>query len=163
MATLDEFIRTVESKISGMRKFDSTVAFTELSKNVMSMPDEYMNVYSKGALINLCLDIELRRLSSGAYGVQNLVSDLMKKYGKHKPFDDDDLFNEIFELAGHPEIRDFIERYIEGTQELPLKEKLQQVGLDLDTETGKNIGNENRDRSPDAAARELDWSMTIAP
>jgi hypothetical protein len=30
-----------------------------------------------------------------------------------------------------------MEKHIEGTAELPLKEKLQQVGLDLDTETGK--------------------------
>jgi predicted metalloprotease with PDZ domain len=136
MRSLDEFIRTVEGKISGMKKFDNSVSFTELSKNVMSMPDEYMNVYSKGALINLCLDIELRRLSDGAFGVQNLVSDLMKKYGKDKPFNDDDLFDDIYEITGYPETKTFIEKHIEGTEELPLKETLRQVGLDLDTETG---------------------------
>lgn len=137
MVTLDEFIRTVESKIAGMKKFGNAVSFTELSKNVMSMPDEYMNVYAKGALVNLCLDIELRRSSNGAYGVQNLVADLMKKYGKDKPFNDDELFDDIYEIAGDPELPAFVEEYIEGTQELPLKETLRQVGLDLDTETGK--------------------------
>lgn len=135
--TLDEFIRTVESKIAGMNKFDNSVSFTELSRNVLSMPDEYMNVYSKGALINLCLDIELRRLGDGAYGVQSLVSDLMKMYGKDKPFNDGELFDDIYEITGYPEIRTFIEKHIEGTEELPLKETLQQVGLSLDVETGK--------------------------
>jgi len=137
MVSQDEFIRTIESKISGMNKFKNAVSFTEFSKNVMSMPDEYMNVYSKGPLINLCLDIELRRLSNGAYGVQNLVLDLMKKYGKDKPFNDDDLFNDIYKITGYLEIKTFIEKYIEGSDELPLKEKLQQVGLNLDIETGK--------------------------
>src|SRR5690606_28667604 len=33
MRSLDEFIRTVEGKISGMKKFDNSVSFTELSKN----------------------------------------------------------------------------------------------------------------------------------
>lgn len=137
LVTLDEFIRTVESKISGMNKFDNTVSFTEFSKNIMSMPDQYMNVYSKGPLINLCLDIELLTLSNGAYGVQNLVVDLTKKYGKSKPFNDDDLFNDIVEITGYPEIETFIAKYIKGTDELPLKEKLQRVGLNLDIETGK--------------------------
>jgi predicted metalloprotease with PDZ domain len=137
MVTVDEFIRTIESKISGMKKFKNTVSFTEFSKNVMSMPNEYMNVYSKGPLINLCLDIELRRLSNGDYGVQNLVVDLMKKYGKDKPFNDNDLFNDIVEITAYPEIKTFIEKHIKGTDELPLKETLQQVGLNLDIETGK--------------------------
>lgn len=137
MVTLEEFFRVVESKIAGMRKFTNSVSFTELSRNVLSMPDEYMNVYYKGALINLCLDIELRRLSNGAYGVQDLVSDLMKKYGKDKPFNDDDLFDDIYEITGYPEVRAFIERHVEGTHELPLREKLQQVGLSLDMETGR--------------------------
>jgi len=137
MEPLKQFIHVVESKISGMKKFNNTVSFTELSKNVMKMPDEYMNVYSKGPLINLCLDIELRDLSHGAYGVQNLVSDLMNKYGKDKPFNDDDLFNDIYEITGYSEIKTFIEKYIEGTDELPLKEELLKVGLDLDNETGK--------------------------
>lgn len=137
MKTLEQFIPVVESKISGMKKFDNTISFTELRRNIIEMHDEYMNVYYKGALINLCLDIELRNLSHGAYGVQNLVSDLMNKYGKDKPFNDDDLFNDIYEITGYSELKPFIENYIDGTQKLPLEEKLQKVGFDLNNETGE--------------------------
>lgn len=137
METLDKFIHVIESKISGMKRFNNTVSFTQLSRNVMEMPDEYMNVYSKGPLINLCLDIKLRELSNGTYGVQNLVSDLMKRYGKDKPFIDDELFNDIYEITGYPEIKTFIEKYIEGNKELPLKDELQKMGLNLDNESGK--------------------------
>lgn len=137
LESLEQFIHGVERKITGMKKFDNTIPFTELSRNIINLPDEYMNVYSKGALINLCLDIELRDLSNGAYGVQNLVSDLMSKYGKDKPFNDDDLFNDIYEITGYSEIKLFIKDYIDGSKELPLKEDLQKVGFDLDHETGK--------------------------
>ena len=137
METLEQFIHVVESKISGMKKFNNKISFTELSRNVLEMPDEYMNVYYKGPLINLCLDIELRDLSHGAYGVQNLVSDLMNKYGKDKPFNDDDLFKDIYEITGYSEIKSFIKNYIDGAQELPLKEELKKVGFDLNNETGK--------------------------
>lgn len=69
--------------------------------------------------------------------VQDLVSDLMLKYGKDKPFHDDDLFNDIYEITGFPEIKTFVNQYIEGTEALPLKVTLQKVGLNLDVETGK--------------------------
>jgi predicted metalloprotease with PDZ domain len=96
-----------------------------------------MNVYYKGALTNLCLDIQLREISNGAYGVQNLVSDLTNRYGKDKPFHDEDLFNDIYEITRSSDIKLFIEKYINGTEELPLKEMLLKVGFDLDSETGK--------------------------
>jgi predicted metalloprotease with PDZ domain len=137
MNTLEEFLHAIESKISGMKTFNPFLSFTEMSRNVLEWPDEYMNVYYKGALINLCLDIKLREISNGAYGVQNLVSDLTNRYGKDKPFQDDDLFNDIYEITRSSDIKLFIEKYINGTEELPLKEMLLKVGFDLDSETGK--------------------------
>ena len=55
---------------------------------------EYGNVYEKGALIGLCLDIELRRLSKGAYGLVNLMEDLSKRYGNEEPFKDKAIIQE---------------------------------------------------------------------
>jgi predicted metalloprotease with PDZ domain len=137
MQDLDEFIKVIEGKISKMKQFENAVSIIDLSLNPMEMPEEYMNVYFKGALINLCLDIQLRDLSNGIYGVQDLVAELLNKYGKDKPFEDDELFNDIIEITGHPEIGDFIDNYIAGNQELPLKENLLKVGFDLNDETGK--------------------------
>jgi predicted metalloprotease with PDZ domain len=137
MQSLDEFIEVIESKISKMNQFKNVVSITQLSLHVMEMPDEYMNVYFKGALINLCLDIQLRELSKGTYGVQDLVLELINKYGKDKPFEDAELFDEIIEITGYPEIRDFIDNYIRGNRPIPLKEDLLKVGLHLDVETGE--------------------------
>ena len=53
MESLDEFLRVLEQKVSAMKEYSNELPFTEFSKNVMDMPDEYMNVYFKGALINL--------------------------------------------------------------------------------------------------------------
>lgn len=136
MESMDQFIHVIESKISGMKKFDNSISFTNMSRNILETPDEYMNVYFKGALINLCLDIELRALSQGSYGVQDLVADLMNKYGKDRPFNDDDLFDDIYEITGYSELKPFVESCIEGTEELPLKEMLCKVGLELNEENG---------------------------
>ena len=137
MESLDEFIKVLEHKISSMKAYSNDMPFTAFSKHVMDMPDDYMNVYFKGTLINLCLDIRLRELSNGTYGVQDLIADLLNKYGKDKPFEDDGLFKEIYTVTGFPELEDFVKKYIAGTEPLPLKEVLLKVGFHYDEKTGK--------------------------
>ena len=76
----------------------------------------------------MCLDIKLRQLSEGKYGLQNLVADLSKKYGKAKPFEDAKLFDEITALT-KPEIGEFLRKYVGGPERLPLKEIFGLVGI----------------------------------
>lgn len=135
--TLPDFVKTLERKIKAMQEYDNTIPLTELSADAMNRQDQYYNVYLKGALLNLCLDIELRELSKGAYGVQNLVFDLIQEYGRDKPFADDDLFGEIVKTTGFPKVDGFIDRYISGSDPLPLEEQLHKVGFDLDRDSGQ--------------------------
>lgn len=129
-----EFFKTVEEKIKYMNRFKPDLAMTDLSLHPMEKQDQYYNVYLKGALINLCLDIKLRELSGGEYGAKDLVLDLMAHY-RGKPFEDNKLFSEIAIVSGFPELKEFTTKYIEGTEALPLEELLLKVGLKL--ENGK--------------------------
>lgn len=124
-----DFFDALQEKLGDLDNFNDTVPFTKMSKGVLGKyANEYMNVYSKGALIGLCIDIKLRQLSAGKYGVQNLMVDLAKKYGKSKPFKDEDLFKEITKLT-YPEIGEFLEKYVSGNQPLPLVEIFNLVGI----------------------------------
>lgn len=124
-----EFTQKLDGKINGMKSFIDTIALTDLSLSSFTRQDQYLNIYEKGALACLCMDIRLRELSAGKYGVQNLVQDLMGVYGKNKPFKDNELFDKIVQLSGQKEIRDFIQRYLEGKESLPLKEYFEKVGF----------------------------------
>ncbi|AZB10733.1 peptidase M61 [Chryseobacterium sp. G0162] len=136
MVSLEDFEKTLEEKIKGMKEFDDQLSFTEISKNAMARQDQYMNFYEKGPLLGLCLDIRLRELSGGKMGTQDLMLQLMKKYGEGKYFNDDDLFDEITKMT-YPEIRTFFNNFIEGTQPVPIKEYLAKVGFTYDENTGK--------------------------
>lgn len=133
--SLAEFVRQIEEKIKAMKEFDPDIALTKLSSNAMQMQDQYYNVYLKGALVNLCLDIQLNALSEGRYNAKQLVFDLIQKYGRDRPFKDDALFEEIVSITGYQEISTFIDNYMGGTKALPLKAQLLSVGLALDVET----------------------------
>lgn len=124
------YLSMLREKVMVMKnQFKDNLSFTEMSANVLDKyKEEYSNVYNKGALIGLCLDIKLRELSKGKYGTQNLMRDLAKTYGKDKAFKDDELFDKITELT-YPEIRQFFAKYVEGPEPLPLADILNSVGI----------------------------------
>jgi predicted metalloprotease with PDZ domain len=135
LINLDDYLAVLQDKIGGSARYNDTVPFTTMSLGVLDKyKDDYGNVYEKGALIGLCLDIQLRSLSDGKYGIQNLMADLSKKYGKNKPFKDGELFDEITRLT-YPEIGTFLKTCVGGSNPLPIKDVVQLVGLSYDSET----------------------------
>lgn len=117
-----------------------TLPFTVMSKFALDKyKKQYNNVYEKGALIGMCLDIQLRYYSNGKYGTQELMKDLAKQYGKTKSFNDDDLFNDIEKLT-YKEIRYFLDNYVAGNKPLPYKDIFAMVGLNyVDKVTSEQI------------------------
>jgi predicted metalloprotease with PDZ domain len=126
----DDFFNVMIDKMQNSREnFNDTLPFTVMSKYVLDKyKKEYGNVYEKGALIGMCLDIMLRYYSNGNYGTQEMMRDLAKQYGKNKSFNDDDLFNDIEKLS-YKEIRYFLNNYVAGNKALPYKETFAMVGL----------------------------------
>lgn len=136
---LEQYMEVLLSKIKNAGRYNDALPFTELSEKCLKEHKaQYGNVYQKGALIGLCLDIELRNLSSGKFGIQQLMNELSNKYGKDIAFKDNELFDVITDLT-FPEIRDFFGKYVEGSEELPLVDLLDLVGL---TYTPKSIRKE---------------------
>lgn len=128
--TLEDFLAVMRGKMVNAGEYDEFLSFTAMSKGALDKhEDQYANVYQKGALIGMCLDIRLRQLSDGKYGTQDMMRDLSKKYGKDKSFVDDSLFSDIVKLT-YPEIQDFFNRYVIGSEDLPYKELFAAVGID---------------------------------
>ena len=138
--SLPDYLQVIESKIAGSKGYNDSIPFTVMSEGCLKKyKSQYNNVYQKGALIGLCLDIQLRYLSNGKYGLQELMADLSKTYGKNKSFKDEELFDQIVKLT-YPEIGDFFKNYVEGNKPLPLKETLRLVGIGYGTTSlEKNI------------------------
>lgn len=129
LITREQYLGVLTNKMTVADNFLDDVPFTEISKFTLDKyQDQYYNVYMKGALIGMCLDIKLRKLSGGKYGMQNLMADLSKKFGKDQAFEDDQLFAEIEKLT-YPEIGEFFKRYVAGTEKLPFDEVFALVGV----------------------------------
>jgi predicted metalloprotease with PDZ domain len=125
-----EFYGRIAEKIENAKKMDDTMPFTTMSTNVLVKPykDQYLNVYEKGALIGMCIDIIIREKSNGTKGVLDLMQKLSKEYGVSKAFNDDELFAKITELT-YPEVGDFLKTYVSGSTPIPYETYLAKVGI----------------------------------
>lgn len=160
----DEFYGKIMEKITTAAGLDDTMSFTMMSENVLDEPyaSNYFNVYQKGALIGMCLDILIREESDGQRGILSVMKELSEKYGVDKPFDDEKIMDEIVAMT-YPSVGAFFEKHVVGGTPIDYMEYFSKVGLGVnelmvetnyiqnagtmivrgDKETGNIVFNEN--------------------
>ncbi|WP_025740198.1 M61 family metallopeptidase [Aquimarina pacifica] len=130
-----EFYDKIMSKIQSSKGFDDTMSFTVMSENILEQPyaSNYVNVYEKGALIGMCIDILMRKESKGNRGILSLMKELSMKYGKNKPFDDDKIIAEITEMT-YPSVGEFLKTHVEGKTPIDYETFFKTVDLIMQSE-----------------------------
>lgn len=125
-----DFLDRMSEKIAHAAQMNDKMPFTKMSANVLEKPykDQYLNVYEKGALIGMCLDIIIREKSGGQRGVLDMMRKLSNQYGMHKPFDDAGLFAEIRRIT-YPEVGDFLDKYVAGETPIPYADYFAKMGV----------------------------------
>jgi predicted metalloprotease with PDZ domain len=128
----DAFYEKMLGKIQAASGMNDEMSFTTMSENVIDEPyaSNFYNVYMKGALINMCLDIIMRDQSDNERSMISLMRTLSEKYGEDRPFEDDALFDEITEMT-YPEIGEFLQTHVVGTTPINYDDYFNRVGLTL--------------------------------
>ena len=78
----------------------------------------------------MCIDILIRKETNGERGILWLMKELSNKYGKQKPFDDDQLFDEIISMS-FPSVGKFIKDHIDGEIPINYNDFFELLGLEL--------------------------------
>ncbi len=130
MISQEDFLQRMGKKIQNSQStYHDDLSFTKMSDKVLGKhASQFANVYEKGALIGMCIDIELHRLSKGSYGVVDMMEDLSKRFGSKQPFRDKKLFQEIEKMT-YPEIRQFLEKYVQGGTPIPYGQFFDKMGI----------------------------------
>ena len=113
-------------------------AWDVLYKPEPNGPNASISYYSKGALVALALDLELRRRSSAS--LDDVVRELWRRYGSTGIGVPEDGFEQLAEEVSGVSLGEFFARAIRGTEDLPLAELLAEFGvaLELRPQTGPN-------------------------
>ena len=132
MISESEFYNNMVRKILISKRLNDTMSFTEMSENITEAPyaRNFYNVYMKGALMGMCIDILMREGSRGERSMLSLMKELSKQYGKNKPFNDDSIIEEIIAMT-YPSIGDFFRTHVEGSTPINYQEYFDKVGLKI--------------------------------
>ncbi|WP_298343261.1 peptidase M61 [uncultured Algibacter sp.] len=127
-----DFYNKILGKIKASKKLNDAMSFTIMSENVLKAPykDQYLNVYQKGALIGMCIDILIREASNGNRGILSLMKELSNKYGKNKPFEDDKLIEEITAMT-YPSVGEFLNTHVVGDIPIDYNVFFDKAGLEI--------------------------------
>ncbi len=126
--SLTEYLNILKTKLNINDHYDQTIPLTTLGVRATDLQVQYGNIYNKGAIVSGLLDIKLLELSNGKKGLREVINELAKKYGPKKSFNEQTFFDDFVKLT-YPQIKDFFDKYIKGTEPLPIKEYYDKIGI----------------------------------
>lgn len=138
-------------------------AWTKFYKQDENASNAIVSYYSKGAMIALALDLELRLETGGQYSLDDVMRALWREHGDGTRGLDEEGFQPLCEAVTGVELGDFLARAVDGTEAPPLTELLAAHGVTYDLRPAQS----DRDRGggpvkdADAAARRPELGASI--
>jgi predicted metalloprotease with PDZ domain len=133
LKTPEQYLQTVVTKMRVDRAaFDTSYSLRELALTSYSDSGQkqYANIYQRGAVTAGLLDLRLLDLSEGRQGLRDLILELTHKYGKRRAFPESTFVDTLVAMTD-PRIRDFFDRYVWGSEHLPVGEYYEKLGIRL--------------------------------
>ena len=136
-----DYLNYLSDKINKSQDYSSDYSLVRISKEWSTDEGnkQYGNIYQLGALTAAMLDLKLLDLSDGKKGLREVYLELISSYGKDKPFDNNELFDEFVQMT-YPQISQFIENHIKNNTAFNFQELLGVIGVTY-IEQRRNIDN----------------------
>ncbi|NMM47757.1 M61 family metallopeptidase [Marinigracilibium pacificum] len=124
------YLNYLSEKVTNSENYSSEYSLIRISSDWSTDEGnkQYGNIYQLGPLTAAMLDFKLLELSNGEKGLRNVYLDLIKKYGKDNPFDNELFFDNLLAIT-YPEISDFIERHIKKNTPFDFENDLAPFGI----------------------------------
>ncbi|MDC0834123.1 peptidase M61 [Leptolyngbya valderiana BDU 20041] len=112
-------------------------AWIKLYRRDANSDNSQISYYLKGELVSLMLDLTIRQKSDNTRSIDDVMKQVWQQFGKDEIGYTPEQLQEAFEFVAGCQLDNFFDRYIHGTEELPLAEFLEPFGLSLKTDTDK--------------------------
>ena len=141
---LELLAKTVSNVLRGSGRGKQSVAessfdaWTKFYRQDENAPNALVSYYAKGALIALALDLQLRAGSEGRKSLDDVMRLLWQAHGQSGiGVAEDGIFAAVREVGGGtlgPRLARWLEKTVEGTEDLPLARLLKGFGVDYHAE-----------------------------
>ncbi len=96
-----------------------------------------ISYYLKGDLVGTCLDLEIRRRTGNQFSLDTVLQRLYDRYGQKGIGFPESVYQDTVEEVSNSSFQDFFEKYIYGTEPIPVDEALLAAGLRIDRQYAK--------------------------
>ena len=126
--------------------FDAWVKFGSAPDDVNSE----VSFYSKGALVSLLLDMEVRRATDGRHSLDDVMRAMYQRFPLSGPgYTPQDLIDTTNAIMGG-DISPYFDRYVTGADELDLESAFEVVGVELYFKPAKDDDDDEDDEDAEA-------------
>ena len=106
-------------------------AWSKFYKQDAGSPNFIVSYYGKGSLIALALDLTLREKTAGKFSLDDVMRECWSLYGETGEGMPERGLESVAQRLCDVDLTGFFERYVRGTDDLPLGELLESVGVQL--------------------------------
>ena len=110
-------------------------AWTKFYKQDASATNNIVSYYTKGGIIAFGLDLLLREQSNNNLNLDTLMRCLWETYGRDEKGTPDNVIAELCQQEFNIDISDYLHRVVYGTEDVPLNQWLNNIGIELLTRT----------------------------
>ncbi len=114
--------------------FDTWIKFYRPDEDSVNRTISY---YLKGDLVGTCLDLEIRRRTGNQFSLDTVLRRLYERYGEKGIGFPESQYQDTVEEVGNSSFQDFFDKYIYGTEPIPIDEALLTAGLRIDRQYSK--------------------------
>ena len=98
-------------------------------------------VYEGGSLVAMALDLQIRTRTQNRSSLDDVMKQMYKEFGlTKKTFAMDDVIRIVSQIAGE-DFEPFFNKYVTGTERLPLEKYLKTAGIDAQIESDEKLPN----------------------
>jgi predicted metalloprotease with PDZ domain len=106
-------------------------AWTKFYKQDAGSTNSIVSYYSKGSLLALALDLVIRRDTGGEHSLDTVMRECWRRYGETGEGMPERGLESVARTVTGLDLREFFERYVRGTSDLPLTKLLADFGIVL--------------------------------
>jgi len=143
---LESLAKTIDAELSrpggGVQSLQSSSfdAWIKFNKPTPDAVNSTVSFYSKGALVTLLLDAEVRSRTGGASSMDDVMRTLYQRFPLGGPAYSTDDLRQILEGLTSSDFGPFLRDYVRGTTPLPLEQAVGVYGLELRRDGDANAG-----------------------
>ncbi len=142
---LDLLSRTITRVLQGPGRFHQSLAessfdaWSKFYRQNENSPNAIVSYYAKGSLVALALDLLIRTRTDGERSLDDVMRAVWRGYGHDEVGMPERSFEEMAGEVSGLDLADFFDQAIRGTDELPLAQYLESVGVTCALRTATSI------------------------